>query len=131
MSKAYVSIRSSVYALLAVAIAAMLTGAPANRIEILPSGEKGGFLPSVITVWAGDQLSIRNVTAEDHEPGVINKDGKFVGFLPRPLKAGAVSSVFSPTPAVDEKNIVHKYSIHYVCRLHKNEQGDITVIPAP
>jgi hypothetical protein len=67
----------------------------------------------------------------EHEPGVINKDGKFVGFLPGPLRAGEVSAVFSPMPAVNEKNTVVGYGIHYVCRLHRDEEGEIVVTPAP
>lgn len=100
---------------------------PANRIEIRSSG----FTPEKITCWAGDQISWRNDSREPHELGVVNKDGKFVGFFETTLAPGAVSGVYSPSLRYDEKNKQQTYAIDYVCRLHPHERGTIVVNPVP
>src|SRR5215831_5435101 len=69
-------------------------------IERLPGG-KASFTPSAITVWAGDQVTWKNLTTQDHDPGVLNKDESFVGFFDGPLKPGKMSQVFSPGAELD------------------------------
>jgi|SRR5215470_16233404 len=104
----------------------------ARRIVIAKSpNSDAAFTPSSVTAWAGDQLTWTNLTTDNHYPGVLNKDGTFVGFLEAPLKPGMVSHVFSPGIELDKDNKQVAYTIHYVCALHRSEHGTIQVIPAP
>lgn len=105
---------------------------PANRVEIVPEMGKGTvFAPSKITCWASDQISWRNASAEPHEIGVINADGKFVPLFDGPLQPDSVSGVFSPALRYSQENKQSAYTLEYVCRLHKGERGTIVVNPVP
>jgi len=104
----------------------------ARQIVIERSSKSGSaFTPSSLMCWAGDQVTWKNVTAEEHNPGVLNKDGSFVPFLAAPLKPGSVSHVFSPLAELDKDNKQVPYTIQYLCSLHRNEQGTIQVTPTP
>jgi plastocyanin len=103
----------------------------ARQIVIKRSGESTSFTPSALMCWAGDQVTWRNLTTEEHNPGVLNKDETFVAFLETPLKPGSVSHVFSPFAELDKDNKQVPYTIHYRCSLHRNEEGTIQVIPTP
>ncbi len=115
------------------------SGRSADRIDIEPSVKGGnGFAPPELNVWAGDQISWRNRTGLDHQPGVINDDGRFVAFHAQTLRAGSVSPVFSPMPRIaDNPKTARKdtpqipFTLHYVCGLHPQEKGTIHVIPTP
>jgi plastocyanin len=100
------------------------------RIEKAPAG-KMRFSPVEIVAWAGAQIHWYNTTAEAHEPGILKEDGRFVAFLEEPVAAGAASAVFSPLARIDEKGNLIPFTIHYICGLHRNEQGSIQVIPTP
>ena len=100
------------------------------RIEKLPSG-KVRFGPPEITAWAGDQIHWYNDTSDPHEPGVIRSDGRFIPFLEEPVASKSSSAVFSPFARIDSTNRMIPFSIHYVCGLHRDEQGVIQVIPTP
>jgi plastocyanin len=100
-------------------------------IERSPRGESSSFTPATITVWAGDLVTWKNLTMEDHDPGVVNKDGSFVGFFAAPLKPGTMSQVFSPGAELDKDNKQIPYTIPYLCKLHRGEQGTIQVVPTP
>jgi hypothetical protein len=100
------------------------------RIEKTASGAVR-FSPAETVSWAGGQLHWFNDTAEAHEPGVIRKDGSFVAFLDEPVAPRAVSGVFSPQPRIDSAGKQVPFSIHYVCGRHREEKGDIQVIPTP
>jgi plastocyanin len=101
---------------------------PANRIEIRADGVVS---PASIACWAGDQLSWRNTTPEAHELGVVNADGKFVGFFDAPLDPGQVSAVFTPSLRLNAEKKQEPYTLHYTCRLHPRERGTIIVNPVP
>jgi plastocyanin len=103
----------------------------AHQIAIERAARGTSFTPPTITVWAGDQVTWKNLTTEDHDPGVLNKDESFVGFFAAPLKPGTMSQVFSPGAELDKDNKQIPYSIRYLCKLHRGEQGTIQVIPAP
>ena len=105
-------------------------GARQIAIERSPRGEVS-FTPPTMTVWAGDQVTWKNLTTEDHEPGVLNKDESFVGFFEGPLKPGNVSQVFSPGAELDKNDKQISYTIRYLCKLHRGERGTIQVIPTP
>jgi len=100
------------------------------RIEKTASGAVR-FSPAETVVWAGGQLHWFNGTAEAHEPGVIRKDGSFVAFLDEPVAGRAASGVFSPQPRIDSAGKQVPFTLHYVCGRHREEQGDIQVIPTP
>ena len=122
--------------LAAVLLAAFASGqAPRSiagriRVERNPSGA-ARFGPAEVVAWAGDPIHWFNDTAESHEPGIIRKDGTFVAFLEEPLLPGTVSAVFSPMARIDDKQNQIAFTIHYVCGLHRGEQGVIQVIPTP
>jgi plastocyanin len=105
-------------------------GARQIAIERSPRGG-ASFTPTAITVWAGDQVTWKNLTTDDHDPGVLNKDESFVGFFGAPLKPGTMSQVFSPGAELDKDNKQVPYTIRYLCKLHRGEQGTIQVIPTP
>ena len=105
-------------------------GARQIAIERSPR-EETSFTPPSITVWAGDQVTWKNLTMEDHDPGVLNNDGSFVGFFEGPLRPGKMSQVFSPGAELDKDNKQVPYTIRYLCKLHRSEQGSIQVIPTP
>ena len=69
--------------------------------------EETFFTPAVITVWAGDQMTWKNLTTEDHDPGVLNNDESFVGFFEALLKPGKMSPVFSPGAELDKDTNVN------------------------
>ena len=119
----------------AILVCRMGTSRSADRIDIRPSSQTAAaFGPVEVVVWAGGQISWRNHTAEEHQPGVLNDDGRFVGFDAAPLKPGEVSWVFSPKPRINEKSEKKEqiaFTIHYVCGLHRAEKGTIHVIPTP
>ena len=122
----------TIIAILGYAAARPPEGKAARRVVIVksPRGE-AAFTPPAVTCWAGDQLTWENLTTADHYPGVLNKDGSFVGFFPAALKPGAVSQVFSPGAELDKDNKQVPYTIHYLCALHRNEQGTIHVNATP
>ena len=106
----------------------------ANRIDIQSSAAGAAFGPPEVTVWAGGQISFKNNTGAEHQPGILNDDGEFVAFEPAILRPGDVSGVFSPMPRIDEKSEKKEqlaFTIHYVCGLHRGEKGTINVIPTP
>ena len=129
--------RENVKPVLAVILAALFAQAQAPkkmagriRIETAPSGAIR-FTPAEIVAWAGDTIHWFNDTDEAHEPGVIRKDGAFVAFLETPVAPRSASAVFSPFARINaEKNQI-AFTIHYVCRRHRNEQGTIEVQPTP
>jgi len=71
-------------------------------------------------------------TGEPHEPGVIPEHGRCVTFLDEPVAAWSSSSVFSPFARICNTNKkMVSFTIHYLCGLHRNEEGVIQVIPTP
>ncbi len=100
------------------------------RIEKSPLGVSR-FSPAEVVAWAGQQIHWFNDTGEPHEPGVLNKDGVFVGFLEAPVPSRATSAVFSPLARIDESQKQIPFTIRYVCGRHPGEHGIIQVIPTP
>ena len=100
------------------------------RIEKTASGAVR-FAPAELVAWAGDPIHWHNDTGEILEPGVVKKDGTFIAFLEDPIAARSVSSVFSPLARLDDSKKQLTFTIKYICRRHRDEQGVIQVIPTP
>jgi hypothetical protein len=100
------------------------------RIERIAGGGSR-FRPAETVSWGGDQMHWHNDTAEAHDPGVVRSDGTFVPFFDEPVAAGATSGVFTPLPRLDASSNQVPFTIHYVCGLHRGEEGTIEIVPVP
>ena len=100
------------------------------RLEKNASGETR-FAPAELVAWAGDQIHWFNDTTEFHDPGVLDKDGRFVSFLEEPVAIRSTSSVFSPFARINKDGKMVAFTIPYLCRQHPGEKGIIQVIPTP
>jgi plastocyanin len=83
------------------------------------------FDPDPLAAFTRDQIFWTNNDTEPHWPGLLNADGTIntTFFMPNQIAGnGDTSATFSPsTPA----------TFTYVCSLHKDEKGTITITPSP
>jgi len=119
-------------ALLAAAVLAQTPRPVACRIRIeKDAAGTAHFAPAELVAWAGDQIHWFNDTTELHDPGVLDKNGKFVPFLEESVAIRATSAVFSPFARINKDGKMIAFTIPYLCRQHPGEKGFIQVIPTP
>ena len=86
-----------------------------RQIKINRDGGNVTFDPSELNAKAGDQIFWTNNDDEAHWPGLPDDDSFF---MPNQIAPGGTSSIFSPgRPDVFD----------YVCSIHPDETGTITV----
>jgi plastocyanin len=72
-------------------------------------------------VGTGDQIVWANNDSAAHWPGLVNDDGTIdkTFFMPNQIAPNSTSQAFSPGVAA---------TLNYVCSIHPDEKGSITVI---
>lgn len=86
-----------------------------RQIHINRNGNSVTFDPSELDAKTGDQIFWTNNDDEAHWPGLPENDAFF---MPNQIAPGGTSSIFSPGGPD---------TLDYVCSLHPDETGTITV----
>ena len=101
-----------------------------QTIEIIPnptpsSSQPAVFDPQAAVTYAYDTLTWHNGDTQPHHPAPDASTPN--GWFEYQIPAGATSDTLSPGPNTDTPDA--PYVLYYVCAIHPDETGQITVNP--
>jgi len=100
----------------------IVPGAHANDPDVFVAQNQDTAPPGTLYADAGDAVSWNNTTTRDHQPVQTGPDGKILD----PMPAGGLScDVVTPDHQTDAWLVTG--NITYICKIHRDEKGIVSV----